>query len=167
MKAIMITNRMKKMLLSIGILTLITSTSFGQGILLESISFALKSKKTEKVDNGPFANAVFTDSGKTDTKTYSLNKRNTWNKSERKVIKSFTVSSFDLVAEEQLETENWMGAPFSESFESTLTVEEWMTTPLNESLESDIYLEDWMAEPFSTQLEETIKLEEWMTTPLI
>ena len=166
MKAMMITNKMKKMLTSILAIALFTTVSFGQGILLEGFAHAIKSFAADKTDNATFKTVGYTDTNNAEVKTFDLL---SWSSEaevivEANVIRSFNVANIEVEMEEEVEAESWMNERLFPASEETIEVESWMNTSFTESLESSVTLETWMAAPLMT--EETVEAEDWMVKPM-
>ena len=164
MKAMMITNRMKKMLTSILAISLFTTVSFSQGLLLESISYAVQTLSTDKTENETYKTVGFSEASLAEQNSLFLFKRNANTETSNRntsVIRSFNVAEFDLVMEEELEAENWMTAPLA--LEEAIETEAWMVEPLTSYGEQSLRVEDWMTEPLNVNNEEEIVTEEWMT----
>ena len=74
-----------------------------------------------------------------------------------------------------LEVEDWMTAPFENTYyEEELLLESWMLSPFeNTYYEEELFIESWMTQPFGSDeiseevSEEEIEVEDWMTTPWI
>ena len=163
MKTMINTNTAKRMLTSIMAITLFTTVSLAQGILLEGLTHAFKSIVSEKSEEEIFTTASFSQTNAHEAETTSLFSRKAEANNGVDVIRSFNVANFDLTMEEQVQTESWMTEEMLPANEEYVEVENWMTSNL---LSEDILeTEEWMT---SSLLEEdALETEEWMFAPII
>jgi len=72
-------------------------------------------------------------------------------------------SDIEVVLEQDMSLETWMGVPFEESvLEAEIDLVNWMVTPFEASIDTDLMLETWMVEPFEPGLDGELTLENWM-----
>ena len=168
----------KRMITTILLIALISTTTLAQGLLVESALKIItgKNDRTEKSET------LFTTVGyQAEEYDSGRNSFNNWVRSVMEnvktdafhasnnqpvVLNSFTVSGLDASYEGDVNTEEWMTTPFTEEMETELASEPWMTESFYEDMEAGNATEAWMAEPLSDDLELPVKTENWMVTPL-
>ncbi len=179
MKTMIETKRIRKVSIAMLFLTMIMSTGYGQGILLEGAAKLFNSLMNNK---GVPEYAVFPTNYMPTIETkenyFRLNTLASFSKNSHKdllegtnyneefspnVVASFTVSHIEIVNENEIVTESWMTEPFSNELEAGQTVESWMTEPFSNEVEAGQAVESWMTEPFNNELEAGQTIEPWMT----
>ncbi len=179
MKALINTQKSKKTLLTVMIIVLVSTVSFGQGILVEGAGQLLKSLLAKKQQTSIFVLAKGYEETRVDINMpvlYDLAERMngfavTADFEESKdfapvVLKSIEVNDVYVSFENNLDTENWMTESFADQMEAEIATESWMKESFSNQMEADVVAESWMTESFAGQMEAEIEVESWMTSPL-
>ncbi len=178
MKALINTKEIKKALLTIIAVTLISSTGMSQGILVEGAGNLFKALMSKKQDVSMFVLAKGQNETRVDLNFPVLNDFRdrmdgyfTDSEIEEQfdfapiIVKSFEVEDVYVSFENGLKTEPWMTESFADQMESEMAAEGWMSESFSTNVEADVDTEAWMTESFTNKMENEISTEGWMKTP--
>lgn len=158
--------RTSKLTLSIALLTL-AATTFGQLSLRERL-FSRDNAQMAYFTADYKTKTSMVESWMYDLRSWSADRISKDVADAPVVSETFVIENADVIYEEEIALESWMGGPFEVGLvEEELYVEAWMSAPFETALvEEELFIENWMSAPFeSSFVEEELIIESWMTTP--
>lgn len=145
MKVMINKKNSRKLAIAIAIM-LTATTGFGQGLLADGAikTFHWLKEAMPQTNQNLYRYTSYNGEAANAHETYNL-----YNLTPV-VLESFSVNSVEIIFENEISRESWMGNLFYDSSDPAFEVEEWMTVPIyrNDSVEGEVKVESWMKKCF-------------------